>query len=98
MGLEPSVAKLGGSVNELEIDLLQSPLLGVSQQRFPQGEHPLLRTNTATLDHQEALLHLAVVRKAAHGVDGLVGQIVIGSSIVLDKLKFKTKWVLLFVN
>jgi len=32
-GLEPSVSKLGAGVDELEIKLLKSPLLGV----FPEG-------------------------------------------------------------
>ena len=49
MGLEPSVTKLGGGVDELEVDLLQSPLLGVSQQRLTKGQNPLLRSNAATL-------------------------------------------------
>ena len=49
MGLEPSVTKLGGGVDELEVDLLQSSLLGVGQQRLAQGQQPLLGSNTATL-------------------------------------------------
>merc|ERR1711997_409863 len=32
VGLEPTVAKLGGCIDELQIDLLQSSLLGVSEQ------------------------------------------------------------------
>ena len=49
MGLEPSVTKLGGGVDELEVDLLQSSLLGVGQQRLAQGQQPLLGSNTAAL-------------------------------------------------
>ena len=49
MGLEPSVTKLGGGVDELEVDLLQSPLLGVSQQRLTQGQQSLLGSNTTSL-------------------------------------------------
>ena len=49
MGLEPSVPKLGGGVDELEVDLLQSPLLGVGQQRLTQSQQPLLGSNAATL-------------------------------------------------
>ena len=49
MGLEPSVAKLGGGVDELEVDLLQRSLLGVSQQRFTEGQNSLLGSDGATL-------------------------------------------------
>ena len=49
MGLEPSVAKLGGGVDELEVDLLQRSLLGVSQQRFTEGQNSLLGSNGAPL-------------------------------------------------
>ena len=48
-GLEPAVPELGAGVDELQVDLLQSLLLGVGQQRLPQGQHPLLRTDAATL-------------------------------------------------
>ena len=89
VGLEPTVTKLGGCIDELEIDLLQSSLLGVSEQRLPEGENPLLGTNTAALHHEKALLNLAVVREAAHGVDGLVGQIVVGAGVVLHQLQRK---------
>ena len=49
MGLEPSVAKLGGGVDELEVDLLQRSLLGVSQQRFTEGQNSLLGSDGTTL-------------------------------------------------
>ena len=48
-GLEPSVAELGAGVDELEVDLLKSPLLGVGEERLPQGEGPLLGSNAAAL-------------------------------------------------
>ena len=86
VGLEPSVAKLGSGINELEIDLLQSSLLGVSKQRLPESEHPLLGPNTAAFHHEETLLHFAVMRKATHRVDRLVGEIVVGTGVVLHQL------------
>ena len=48
-GLEPSVAELGAGVDELEVDLLQRSLLGVSQQRFTEGQNSLLGSDGATL-------------------------------------------------
>ena len=49
VGLESSVTELGGGVDELEVDLLQSPLLGVGQQRLAQSQQPLLGSNAAPL-------------------------------------------------
>ena len=57
MGLEPSVTELGGGVDELEVDDLESPLLGVGQERLPQGEGALLGANAATLAGQGQLSH-----------------------------------------
>ena len=51
-GLEPSVAELGAGVDELEVDLLKSPLLGVGEERLPQGKGALLGSNAATLDRE----------------------------------------------
>ena len=62
-----------------------------------QSEDTLLGSNTTSLDHDKVLLDQTVMGEPAHGVDGLIGQVVIGGSIVLDKLKFITKWEL-FVN
>ena len=55
-----------------------------------QSEDTLLGSNTTSLDHDKVLLDQTVMGEPAHGVDGLIGQVVIGGSIVLDKLKFKT--------
>ena len=38
------------------------------------------------LDHQEILLDLSVVGEASHGVDGLVGQVIVSGGVVLDQL------------
>ena len=51
-----------------------------------EGENPLLVSNTRPLDKEEVLLDLSVVRESTHRVDGLVGQIVLGGSVVLDEL------------
>ena len=43
------MSKLGRCIDELEVDLLKSPLLGVGEERLPQGEGPLLGSNAAAL-------------------------------------------------
>merc|ERR1719225_462512 len=47
---------------------------------------PLLGSNAETLDHQEVLLDLSVMGEPSHGVDGLVGQVVVSAGVVLDQL------------
>merc|ERR1719397_1008637 len=84
--LEPPVAELGAGVDELEVDLLQGPLLGVGQEGLPQGEGALLGPNAASLDHDEVLLDLSIVGESAHWVDGLVSNVILGGSVVLNQL------------
>ena len=85
------MTKLGAGVNELEFNLLQGLPLGVGEKGLPEGEHPLLGSDAAALDHYKVLLHLTVVGEATHGVDGLVSKIVVGGSVVLDQLENKRK-------
>ena len=85
-GLEATVAELGAGVDELQLDLLEGDTLGVDEEGLPQGEDALLGSDAAALDHDEVLLHLTVVGEAAHGVDGLVGDVVLGGGVVLDEL------------
>ena len=43
------MTKLGGGVDELKVNLLQSSLLGVGQERLTQSQQPLLGSNAASL-------------------------------------------------
>merc|ERR1719464_326278 len=85
-GLEATVAELGGGVNELEGHFLHGDPLGLDDQGFSQSKDPLLRPDAASLDHDEVLFDFTVVRESAHGVDGLVGQVVLSAGVVLDEL------------
>lgn len=40
-GLEPSMAKLGGCVDELELDVLESPAGSLREQALSEGDAPL---------------------------------------------------------
>lgn len=55
-----------------------------------QGEDSLLRANAASLDHDKVLLDQTVMGESTHGVDGLVGQVVVGGGVVLHQLKKKS--------
>lgn len=48
-GLEAAVAELGGSVDELELDLLQGVAAGLGDQRATQGDSALLGAWDTTL-------------------------------------------------
>merc|ERR1719245_2934329 len=58
----------------------------MGKQTFSQGENPLLRSNAATLQHDEILIHLPVVREATHGCNSLISQIIICGSVILYEL------------
>merc|ERR1719330_775031 len=66
--------------------IFQGSLLGVGKETLPQSKNPLLGSDTTSLQHDEVLLHLSIVREATHGCDGLVSKVVVCSSVVLDKL------------
>lgn len=83
------MSHLGGRVDELQVDAFQGGALAVHQQRLAQGDNALLRSDAAALDHQEVVVDLSVMRESAHGVDGLVSQIVLGGRVVLDDLQGK---------
>merc|ERR1719481_650635 len=86
VSLESSMTKLGGCVNELEIDDLQGSLLGVGQQGLPQGEHPLFGTNATSLQHDEVLLDFSIVRETSHWLNRLIRQVIFSSCIILHQL------------
>lgn len=83
---------LAGGVDKLEADLLKSRSLGVHQQRLPQRDDALLRSNAASLDHDKVIVDFSVVRESSHGCDRLVRQIILRRSIVLDQLQFQKKF------
>merc|ERR1719367_2202014 len=85
LGLEATVAHLGGGVDELQLDVLQSGPPGVHQEGLAQGQYPLLGSDAASLDHDKVLLDHTVVRESTHGVDVLVGGVVLGRGVVLDQ-------------
>merc|ERR1719458_1064365 len=66
--------------------IFSRPLLGVGEERLPQGKGALLGSNAATLDHDEVLLNLSIVGESSHWVNGLVSNVILGGSVVLDKL------------
>ena len=51
-----------------------------------KSKNTLLRSNTTSLDHDEILFDLSVVRESTHWVDGFVCQIVFGGGVVFDQL------------
>merc|ERR1719367_2160063 len=85
LGLEATVAHLGGSIDELQLDVLQSGPPGVHQEGLAQGQYPLLGSDAASLDHDKVLLDHTVVRESTHGVDVLVGGVVLSRGVVLDQ-------------
>jgi len=74
------MTKLGGSVDELELDLLLSPALGIDEDTLAESNGALLDARDAALDHDEVLLDDTEVREATHGSDGLLGEIEFSST------------------
>lgn len=81
------MSQFGAGIDELEVDSFQSGALGVHQHGFTQSDNALLGSNAASLDHDEIIVDLAVEWISSHWGDGLIGDIVLGGSIVLDELQ-----------
>lgn len=81
-GLEATVAHLGRSVDELEVDFLHGRAGDLGEEGLSESDDSLLRSHDATLDHDPVLVDLTVVGETSHGGDGLLGQIVAGHSVV----------------
>ena len=86
VGLEASVAELGGGVDELEVDLLQCAARGAGVQALAESEHALVYSDGAALEHEVVVLHQAVVGEATERVDALLRQIVSRGGVVGDLL------------
>lgn len=56
--------KLGGGVDEFEVDLLLGTATGLDKERLAQGQNPLLGSDYTAFDHQEVVEHLTIVHKA----------------------------------
>ncbi len=58
------MTKLGGGVDEFEVDLLLGTAAGLDQERLAQGQNPLLGSDHTAFHHQEVVAHLTIVHKA----------------------------------
>lgn len=71
-GLEATVAELGGSVDELEFDLLVHPRASGGEDALAENDRSLLATKDLTLEKEEVVVDNTVVREATHGSDFLL--------------------------
>jgi len=81
-GLESTVTELGGGIDGFEIDFLQIFSFVVGQQRFPQNNWSLSDSHTTSLDHDEIVLDFTVMWKTSDWIDGFLGQIGLGGTVV----------------
>ncbi len=58
------MTKLGGGVDEFEVDLLLGTAAGLDKERLAQGQNPLLGSDYTAFNHQEVVGHLTIVHKA----------------------------------
>lgn len=85
-GLEATVTLLGGGIDELELDGLESGSGSLLEERLSESDRSLLGSADAALDHDEVGLDETVLDEATDGVDALVGDVGLGGSVVLDFL------------
>ena len=83
--LETTVANLGGSINEFNIDSFSLPGLGGWEDRLSESDRSLSGTHDTALDQDEVLVDLTVVWETTHRSDvlgdsvGLCGGVVVNT-------------------
>merc|ERR1711865_1114453 len=82
-GLEATVAELGGSVDELEGDLLLGGTGGLGAEGLAEGDDTTLDAGARALEHDVVLVDLTVVGEATEGGDALGGEIELGGGVLL---------------
>mmetsp|Transcript_27743 Transcript_27743/g.50405 ORF Transcript_27743/g.50405 Transcript_27743/m.50405 type:complete len:294 (+) Transcript_27743:179-1060(+) len=73
--LETSVSKLGGGIDELEVDRFQVLAARMVLETLAKNEGTLLDTDNGTLEHDPILVNLSVTDKSSHGSNGLFRQV-----------------------
>ena len=66
------MTELGGGIDPLEVDLLESTAAGLGVQGLAQSHDALLDTGNGTLDEDPVVLDLTVVDEATKAVKLLV--------------------------
>jgi len=74
-GLESSVTKFRGSIDKLEVDVLQVLARSVLHHGLTKDQGSLLDTNNGSLEHEPVLVDFTIVDKSSHRGDSLLGQI-----------------------
>jgi len=83
VGLETTVANLGGGIDELDVDVLGLPGLGGREDGLTEGDWSLASSSNTTLDKEEVLVDLTVVGEATHWGNVLGNGISFGSGVVV---------------
>ena len=78
------MANLGGSVDELDIDLLGLPRLDSGEDRLSEGDGSLSSADDTTLDENVVLVDLTVMGEATEGRDVLGHGVCLGRGVVFN--------------
>jgi len=81
-GLESTVTEFGGGIDGFQVDLFQIFSFVVGQQWFSENDWSLSDTHAGSLDHDKVVLDFTVVREASDWIDGFLGQIGLGGTVV----------------
>lgn len=76
------MTKLGGGIDELEVDLFEGSSGDLREQALSEDEGSLLGADTATLDQDEVFIDNTVVGETTEGSDVLFSQIVGSGGVV----------------
>jgi hypothetical protein len=82
LGLESTVTHLGGSIDELKVDLFEGSSGDLRHQGLSQHQDFFLGTNNTSLHHQEVISDHTVVGEPTHRGDVFISQVSISTGVV----------------
>jgi len=81
-GLEATVTELGGSIDELDLELLGHPVHGGWEDRLTQNDRSLTSADNSTLDQEVVMFDNTVVRETTDWGDILLNSISSSCSVI----------------
>jgi len=73
--LESTVSELAGSIDELQVDLLEGGPARLVNERFSQRQNSSLHSDGGSLHHDKVLSHVTESNETSHRVDVLFSEI-----------------------
>jgi len=78
------MSHLGGGVDELDVNLLGSSIVGLGKERLSKSNSSLSGSHDSTSDHEEVVVDNSIMGESSERGDVLLSNIGLSGGVVLD--------------